>query len=108
MTYMGAQRSSKFSQIRPWTAELAALERLKKSPYTYNGKNGVATFSRLFLIGSISYLQGTMTYMRAWMSLKFGQIRLLVSMVTDRVIMEKTVLPLFLSGFLSDFFRTCR
>ena len=26
-----------------------------------------------------------MTYMRAWMSLKFGQIRLLVSMATDRV-----------------------
>ena len=32
MTCMGAQRSSKFSQIRPLTAELAALERLKKSP----------------------------------------------------------------------------
>ena len=30
-----------------------------------------------------------MTYMRAWISLKFGQIRLLVSMATDRVIMEK-------------------
>ena len=29
-----------------------------------------------------------MTYMRAWMSLKFGQIRQLVSMATDRVIME--------------------
>ena len=108
MTYMGARRSLKFSQIPPQTAELAALERLKKSPYTYNGKNGVATFSRLFLIGSISYLQGTMTYMRAWMSLKFGQIRLLVSMATDRVIMEKTVLPLFLSCFLSDPFHTCR
>ena len=40
-----------------------------------------------------------MTYMRAWMSLKFGQIRLLVSMATARVIMEKTVLPLFLSCF---------
>ena len=38
------------------------------------------------------------------MSLKFGQIRLLVSMATDRVIMEKTVLPLFLSCFLSDSF----
>ena len=32
-----------------------------------------------------------MTYMRAWMRLKFGQIRLLVSMDTDRVIMEKMV-----------------
>ena len=40
-----------------------------------------------------------MTYMRAWMSLKFGQIRLLVSMATARVIMEKTVLPLFLAVF---------
>ena len=37
-----------------------------------------------------------MTYMRAWMSLTFGHIKLLVSMATDRVIMEKTVLPLFL------------
>ena len=33
------------------------------------------------------------------MSLKFGQIRLLVSMATDRVIMEKTMLPLFLGCF---------
>ena len=53
------------------------------------GKNGVATFSRLYLIGSISYLQVIMTYMRAWMSLKLGQSRLLVSMATDRVIIEK-------------------
>ena len=45
-----------------------------------------------------------MTYMRAWMSLKFVKIRLLVSMATERVIMEKTVLPLFLGCFLSDFF----
>ena len=36
--------SSKFSQIQPPTAELAALERQKKSPETYNGKKGVATF----------------------------------------------------------------
>ena len=40
-----------------------------------------------------------MTYMRAWMSLTFGQIRLPISMATDRVIMEKMVLPLFLSCF---------
>ena len=75
MKCMRARRSSKFSQIRPRTAELAALERLKKSPCTFNGENGVATFSRLFLIGSISYLQVMMTCMRAWMSLKFDQIR---------------------------------
>ena len=40
-----------------------------------------------------------MTYNRAWMSLKFGQIRLLVSMATYSVIMEKTVLPLFSAVF---------
>ena len=32
MTCMGARRSSKFSQIGPPTAEVAALERRKKSP----------------------------------------------------------------------------
>ena len=69
---MKARRSSKFAQIGPPMAELGALERLKKSPYTYNGGNGVATFSQLFLIGSFSYLQ--VTYIRAWMSSKFGQI----------------------------------
>ena len=89
MACMRARRSSNFCQIRQLTAELAALERVKKSPNTYNGKNGVATFSRLLLIGSISYLQVTMIYMRVWMSLKFGQIRLLVCMATDMVIVEK-------------------
>ena len=37
------------------------------------GKNGVATLSQLFLIKSFSYLQVT-TYIRAWMSSKFGHI----------------------------------
>ena len=31
--------------------------------------------SPLFLMGSFSYLQVMMTYIRAWMSLKFGQIQ---------------------------------
>ena len=35
---MRSRMSSKFRKIRPWTTELAALERLKKSPLTYNGK----------------------------------------------------------------------
>ena len=42
--------SSKFGQIGPRTAELAALEGLEKSPQTYNGENDVITFSPLFLI----------------------------------------------------------
>ena len=57
--------------------------------YCYNLKNGVATFSRLFLMGFFSYLQVMMTNMRAWMSSKFGEIRPLVSMATDMVIMAK-------------------
>ena len=40
----------------------------------YNGKNEVITFSRLFLIGSFSYLQVMRTYIKAYMSLNFGQI----------------------------------
>ena len=40
-----------------------------------------------------------MTCMRALMSLKFGQIRLLVSMATDRVIVEKTCCHFFLPIF---------
>ena len=39
------------------------------------GEKGVITFSRLFLIGSFLYLQVTMTYIKACMSLKFGRIR---------------------------------
>ena len=31
-TTIKSRSSSKFNQIRPWTAELAALERLEKSP----------------------------------------------------------------------------
>ena len=118
--------SSKFGEIRPWTTELAALERLKNKSHRlimekmtsshflrffhlslfilagnedmhkslaefeirpdpttgfhgnrecFNLESGVATFSRLFLMGSFSYLQAVMTYIRAWMSLKFDQIR---------------------------------
>ena len=44
------------------------------SSHNYNGKNDVITFSRMLLIGSFSYLQVTMTCMRAWMSSKFGRI----------------------------------
>ena len=47
-----SRTSSHFGQIRPRTAELAALERLKKIPYTYNGRNLVSSFifDRIFFI----------------------------------------------------------
>ena len=49
-----SRTSSNLGQIRPRTAELAALERLEKSPKTYNGKNVVITPS--FLYESSSFL----------------------------------------------------
>ena len=46
--------NSKCCQIRPQTAELAGLERLEKSPYTYmyKGSNVVTVLAPPFLIGS--------------------------------------------------------
>ena len=43
---------SKFGRIRPGTYELAALARLEKSPWTYNGRNVVTTLEPSFLDGS--------------------------------------------------------
>ena len=59
------------------------------------GKNDVSTFSPLFLIGSFSCLQVLITNMGAWMSSTFGQIRPLVSMVSDRVMMGKNGVSTF-------------
>ena len=73
-TSITSQTSSKFGQIGPRTAELAALEGLEKSQLTYNGRNLVNTLAPLFLIRSSSFLQVTRTCMKAWMSLSFGQI----------------------------------
>ena len=67
--------SSKFGQIRPWTAVLAALERLKKSPKTYNGRNVMTTLAPSYLIGTSSFLQETGTCIKALMSSNFNQIR---------------------------------
>ena len=73
-TSITSRTSSKFGQIRPRTAELAALERLEKSPYTYNGGNLVNSLAPLsFLNHSSSFLQVTRTCMKAWMSSNFGK-----------------------------------
>ena len=55
MTCMRARTSPNFGLIGPSTAELAALERLKKIPIGLNGKNDVshffsAVFDRIFFI----------------------------------------------------------
>ena len=63
------------------------------------GKKNVITVSLLFLIGSFLYLQVMRTCIRSWMSSKFGQMRPLVSMATNRVTVGKTAS----SGFLESF-----
>ena len=45
-----------------------------------------------------------MTYMRAWMSLKFAQILLLVSMAADMVLMEKQCCHFFSAVFYPSLF----
>ena len=70
---------SKFGKIRPGIYELAALERLEKIPYTYNGRNVVTTLVPSFLNGSSSFLQITRPRIKARMSLNFGKIPLLTS-----------------------------
>ena len=49
----------------------------RKPPLTNNGENSVSTFSRLLLIRSFLYLQGTRTCIKSRTSLNFGQIGLL-------------------------------
>ena len=46
----------------------------QKSPLTYNGENGVTTFSRLLLIRFFLYLLVTRTCITSWTSSNFGQI----------------------------------
>ena len=75
LSWMG----SKFSRIRPGTYEFPALERLEKSPYTYNGRNIVTTLVLLILNGSSSFLHTIRTIIKAWMSLYSDKIPSLTS-----------------------------
>ena len=59
--------------------ELAALERLEISSYTYIGRNVVTTLVPSFLDGYSSFLQVTRTVIKSWMSLNFGKIPFLTS-----------------------------
>ena len=72
---MRSQMMSRFGKIRPWTAELAALERLKKSPLTYNGKDVVNAPAPSLQMGSSSFVQATRTAIRSRMSSKFSEFR---------------------------------
>ena len=78
-TTIKSRMGSKFGRIRPGTYELAALERLEKSPYTYNGKNVVTTLVPSFLDVSSSFLQITRLTIKAWIGLNFSKIPSLTS-----------------------------
>ena len=78
-TIIKSRMSSKFSRIRQGPYELAALERLEKSPYTYNGRNVVTTLVLSILNGSSLFLHAIRTTIKAWMSLNFGKILSLTS-----------------------------
>ena len=66
-----SRMSLKYGQIR---SKFAALERLEKSPYAYNGRNVENTLAPTFFIESSSFLQVTRTCINAWMNLNFGEI----------------------------------
>ena len=66
---------SKFGQIGPWTGELAALERLEKSPLTFIGKNVLTTLVPSLLGESSSFLQLTIIpNLKILMRLNFRKI----------------------------------
>ena len=67
-TLIISRSSSKFGQIGPRTAELAALERLEKFPLTCYCKNVVTTLAPRFLIESSSFLQMMRTCIKVWLS----------------------------------------
>ena len=64
ITAIKAWMGSKFGKIGPGSAELATLDRLKKSPYTYNGGKIVSSLVLSFFIESYSFLQVTRTFIK--------------------------------------------
>ena len=78
-TTIKSRMGSKFGRIQPGTYELAALERLEKSPLTFNGKNVVTTLVPSFLDGSSSFLQIIRSTIKIWMDLNFDKIPALTS-----------------------------
>ena len=78
-TIITSLMGSKLGKIRPGSFELGTLERLEKSPYTYNGRNIVTTLVQSFLDGSSSFLQVTSSTIKVWMNMNVGKIPSLTS-----------------------------
>ena len=103
-TFITSRTSSKFDQIGPRTAELAALERLKKIPIDLYWENRCChVFSAV--LGQIHFILAVNDDIHE--SLDKAEIRpdltIPISMAIDMVIMEKTVLPLFSTVFIQLF-----
>ena len=64
-TVIKSWMGSKLGSIRLRTYELAALERLEKSPLTYNGRKVVTILVPSFSSGSSSLLQVTRSTIKA-------------------------------------------
>ena len=73
-THIKSRMGSKLGSIGRRTYELAALERLEKSPKTYNGRNTVTILVLSLLNGYSSFLHTIRTTIKAWMSLNFVKI----------------------------------
>ena len=58
-----------------WLDHNSGVHGNRKPPLTYNGENGVSTFSQLLLTRSFLYLQVTRTCIKSRISSNFGQIR---------------------------------
>ena len=78
----------------------------RKPPLTYNGENGVSTFSRLLLIQSFLCLQVTRTCIKSRTSLNFGQIGPLTTELAALECLKN--FPLTYNGKMVSHFRvTC-
>ena len=58
-----------------WLNQNSGVHGNRKPPLTYNGENGVSTYSLLLLIRSFLYLLVARTCIKSWRSSNFGQIR---------------------------------
>ena len=108
MACIRALTSLNLGLLGPLTAELAALERLKKSPYAYNGKNHVSIFFSAVLDWILFILAGNDNIHES-----LDEFEIPTDPATgfhgNRWCYDgKTVSPLFLDCFSSISFHTCR
>ena len=107
-TSIRSRTSSKFGQIGPRTAELAALERLEKSPLTYNGRNLVTTLAPSFFESIILILAGNEDMHESLDEFKFRpdtgtNTRVICPCASEKLLFNvvSTLAPSFLIGSFS-------